>query len=64
MCVGLGWATVSMAQAATTSYAGILTCRLFLGIFEAAYAPGIPLFLVRNLSILILMGYCYVGVLC
>ena len=46
MCAALGFGTISILQASTSSFAGIMTCRAFLGMFEAAFAPGIPLYLV------------------
>ncbi|KAF2160102.1 hypothetical protein M409DRAFT_70639 [Zasmidium cellare ATCC 36951] len=45
MCAALGWGTISMLQATATSFATLMVCRFFLGVFEAAFAPGIPLFL-------------------
>lgn len=37
-----GWGVVSSCQAATQNWAGEMVLRLLLGIFEAAYGPGIP----------------------
>ncbi|WPH03668.1 Hypothetical protein R9X50_00655100 [Acrodontium crateriforme] len=34
------WGVISMCQAATKSYAGLLVCRFFLGVAEAGFAPG------------------------
>ncbi|KAF2104521.1 retrograde regulation protein 2 [Rhizodiscina lignyota] len=39
------WGFVSTIQAAVTSWAGLMTCRVFLGIIEACYGPGVPLYL-------------------
>jgi MFS family permease len=35
------WGAISMCQAATTNYAGMLACRFFLGAAEAGYYPGV-----------------------
>jgi MFS family permease len=35
------WGAISMCQAATTSSAGMLACRFFLGAAEAGYYPGV-----------------------
>lgn len=37
----LTWGIISMCQGATQSYAGILTCRFFLGAAEAGFYPGV-----------------------
>ncbi|KAF7846311.1 hypothetical protein BT93_L4632 [Corymbia citriodora subsp. variegata] len=37
-----GWGVVSSCQAATNTWAGEMVLRFFLGVFEAAYGPGIP----------------------
>lgn len=37
----LTWGAISMCQAATTNYAGMLACRFFLGAAEAGYYPGV-----------------------
>ncbi|EHK48771.1 hypothetical protein TRIATDRAFT_83645 [Trichoderma atroviride IMI 206040] len=36
----VAWGIVSTATAATTTFGGLLVCRLLLGIIEAAYFPG------------------------
>lgn len=41
----LAWGVVSTVQAATTSWSGMMVCRFLLAIPEAAYAPGVPLYL-------------------
>ncbi|KAL1623750.1 hypothetical protein SLS54_004211 [Diplodia seriata] len=43
--MALGWGAMSMFQAATTNFAGMLVCRALLGIFEAGFSPAIPLYL-------------------
>ncbi|ETI24496.1 hypothetical protein G647_03865 [Cladophialophora carrionii CBS 160.54] len=43
--VVFGWGVVSTLQAACSSWAGVMICRVFLAIFEAAYGPGVPLYL-------------------
>ncbi|KAI9927487.1 hypothetical protein MW887_003102 [Aspergillus wentii] len=40
-----GWGAVSMLQAATHSFAGMMALRCLLGAFEAGYTPGVALFL-------------------
>ena len=35
------WGIVSMCQAATRSYSGMLACRFFLGLAEAGFYPGV-----------------------
>ncbi|KAI9928607.1 hypothetical protein MW887_001822 [Aspergillus wentii] len=44
-CMALGWGSLDMIQAATTSYAGLLVCRILVGIFEAGFVPAIALYL-------------------
>lgn len=39
------WGTVSTLQSTCTSWPGLMTCRIFLGIIEACYGPGVPLYL-------------------
>ncbi|KAK0335539.1 hypothetical protein LTR91_017035 [Friedmanniomyces endolithicus] len=39
------WGFIATIQAATTSWGGLMTCRFFLAIAEAAYGPGVPLYL-------------------
>lgn len=43
--VVFGWGVVSTLQAACTSWAGVMVCRVILAIFEASYGPGVPLYL-------------------
>lgn len=43
--VVLLWGFVASIQAATTSWGGLMTCRFFLGVAEAAFGPGVPLYL-------------------
>ncbi|KAK7888350.1 hypothetical protein LTR67_008696 [Exophiala xenobiotica] len=43
--VVFGWGIVSTMQAACNSWAGVMVCRVILAIFEAAYGPGVPLYL-------------------
>lgn len=35
------WGIVSMCQAATSNYSGMIACRFFLGAAEAGYYPGV-----------------------
>lgn len=39
------WGLISTLQSTVTSWAGLMTCRVFLGIIEACYGPGVPLYL-------------------
>ncbi|KAJ9157660.1 MFS general substrate transporter [Pleurostoma richardsiae] len=41
----IGWGAVSTLQAACTTPGGLIAVRLFLGIFEASFAPGCALYL-------------------
>jgi MFS family permease len=41
----LFWGTIATVQAATTSWAGLIVCRFLLGIAEAMFGPGVPLYL-------------------
>lgn len=43
--VVLFWGFVASVQAAAFNYKGLLVCRFFLGIAEAMYGPGVPLYL-------------------
>lgn len=43
-CV-FGWGIAATCQAAAVSWSGMMTARFFLGLFEAAYGPGIAFFL-------------------
>ena len=37
-----GWGLVATLQSATTSWAGEMVCRFFLGVVEAGFGPGVP----------------------
>jgi MFS family permease len=39
------WGTVATLQAATTTWAGEMVCRFFLGAIECGFGPGLPLYL-------------------
>jgi MFS family permease len=39
------WGFVATIQATTSSWQGLMVCRFFLGIAEAMFGPGIPLYL-------------------
>ncbi|KAH8901456.1 MFS general substrate transporter [Thozetella sp. PMI_491] len=41
----IGWGAVSTLQAACTNPSGLVVVRLFIGIFEASFAPGCALYL-------------------
>lgn len=36
---------MSMLQAATTNFGGMIVCRSLLGLFEAGFSPAVPLYL-------------------
>jgi MFS family permease len=40
-----GWGIISTLQSAVTSRAGLMVCRAGLGVVEAMYGPGVPLYL-------------------
>ena len=44
LCV-LAWGAIASSQALVTSYASLCFLRAFLGISEAAFGPGVPVFL-------------------
>ncbi|KAK3705480.1 hypothetical protein LTR37_013297 [Vermiconidia calcicola] len=39
------WGFVATIQAAAFNWEGLMACRFFLGVSEAAYGPGVPLYL-------------------
>ncbi|PYI01063.1 MFS general substrate transporter [Aspergillus sclerotiicarbonarius CBS 121057] len=39
------WGFISTIQSACTNWTGLMTCRVLLGIIEAMYGPGVPLYL-------------------
>lgn len=39
------WGLVSTLQATVTGWGSLMVCRVFLGIVEAMYGPGVPLYL-------------------
>ena len=43
--MALGWGVLSMLQAATTNFAGIIVLRFFIGGFEAGFVPAVALYL-------------------
>jgi len=45
--LGIGafiWGTASSAQAGATSFAGLVVCRLFIGLGEAAFGSAVALY--------------------
>lgn len=44
-CVVFFWGFVASIQAAVYNWSGLMACRFFLGVAEAAYGPGVPLYL-------------------
>ncbi|KAF8636920.1 hypothetical protein AX17_003171 [Amanita inopinata Kibby_2008] len=43
-CAALGWGLSSTLMASGFSFGGLIVCRVLLGIFEAGFGPGIPLY--------------------
>lgn len=43
--MALGWGSMSMIQAGTHSFAGIMTLRFLIGAFEAGYVPAVALYM-------------------
>jgi len=43
-CIAIGWGLSSTLMATAFDFAGLMTGRLFLGVFEAGFAPTIPLY--------------------
>ncbi|KAI9632137.1 major facilitator superfamily transporter [Dioszegia hungarica] len=41
----VSWGIVTMCTAAVSSYTGLIICRIFLGIMEAGFFPGIMMYL-------------------
>lgn len=41
----IAWGIISTCCAAVTNWSGMMALRFFLGLFEAAYGPGIPYYL-------------------
>lgn len=41
----LGWGAFMTAQGFTTNYAGLISTRVFLGVFEAGLFPGVNYYL-------------------
>ncbi|KAI0687669.1 major facilitator superfamily domain-containing protein [Cytidiella melzeri] len=44
-CAVIGWGTASTLLSTAYNPAGAMVCRVFLGVFEAGFGPGIPLYL-------------------
>lgn len=40
--VVFGWGVISVCQAATTNWQGMMALRFLMGVFEAGFAPGVP----------------------
>lgn len=45
MIMAIGWGSISMIQAATVNFGGLMACRFLIGMFEAGFAPGVALYL-------------------
>ncbi|EEB93627.1 hypothetical protein MPER_07685, partial [Moniliophthora perniciosa FA553] len=43
-CAAIGWGLCSTLMAAGFSFGGLITARVFLGVFEAGFGPAIPLY--------------------
>ncbi|KAH9919825.1 major facilitator superfamily domain-containing protein [Fomitopsis serialis] len=44
-CFAIGWGACSSLSAAAFNFAGLVCARLGLGVFEAGFGPGIPLYM-------------------
>ncbi|KAI0729780.1 MFS general substrate transporter [Fomitopsis betulina] len=44
-CFAIGWGVCSTLSAAAFDFAGLVCARLGLGVFEAGFGPGIPLYM-------------------
>ncbi|EJD52976.1 MFS general substrate transporter [Auricularia subglabra TFB-10046 SS5] len=44
-CCAIAWGISSTLQATAFNFAGLIVCRLFIGVFEAAFGPGIPVYM-------------------
>ncbi|KIK70277.1 hypothetical protein GYMLUDRAFT_213497 [Collybiopsis luxurians FD-317 M1] len=43
-CAAIGWGICSTLMSTAFSFGGLITTRVFLGVFEAGFAPAIPLY--------------------
>ncbi|KFY80522.1 hypothetical protein V499_00626 [Pseudogymnoascus sp. VKM F-103] len=43
--LAIGWGAMSMLQAATKNFVGLMVLRFLIGMFEAGFAPGVALYL-------------------
>lgn len=43
--MALGWGSMSMLQAATSNFAGIMALRFLVGAFEAGFVPAVALYM-------------------
>lgn len=43
--MAVGWGSMSMMQAATSNFAGIMVLRFLVGAFEAGFVPAVALYL-------------------
>ncbi|KAF5389603.1 hypothetical protein D9757_004235 [Collybiopsis confluens] len=43
-CAAIGWGTCSTLMSTGFNFGGLITTRVFLGIFEAGFGPAIPLY--------------------
>ncbi|KIP12114.1 hypothetical protein PHLGIDRAFT_27519 [Phlebiopsis gigantea 11061_1 CR5-6] len=44
-CAVIGWGLSSTLMSTGFNFAGLIVCRISLGVFEAAFGPGIPLYM-------------------
>ncbi|KAF8586844.1 MFS general substrate transporter [Ramaria rubella] len=44
-CVTIGWSICSTLMSTTFDFAGLIVCRIGLGVFEAGFGPAVPLYL-------------------
>ena len=43
--LALGWGSMSMLQAASNNFAGLMVLRFLIGAFEAGYVPAVALYM-------------------
>ncbi|KAF8527116.1 major facilitator superfamily domain-containing protein [Gautieria morchelliformis] len=44
-CAAIGWSICSILMSTTFNIAGLIVCRIGLGVFEAGFGPAVPLYL-------------------
>lgn len=47
-CAAVGWGMACVLMSTTSTFAGLVVCRLMIGIFEAGFGPAIPLYFCKH----------------